>query len=255
MTIYARKGRNDVLLSEEQRAYLHGDIKYSYQKKSDFNKDLFIRYKNLVKDLNLIGKDEKKKQLLQGWKIQHSCKFEYNFTENIFWKSFGKWTTTPEKKYPSKIHGVKKGKIRLYWIEVRRIEKISPNEAVKALNPENMFFFLKRANLNNDEKNDLIQGYNESVIPELKKDAISRKEINKLVTKKISPFSKNSHIMTTEINEDPRNKKILEVVHSKIFLKLEKLMNTLLKPYDSKIIQMQPYLHAISSKKGNEYKE
>ena len=166
------------------------------------------------------------------------------------------WKEIPERIYSSKIHRIRRSKINNYWIDVRIIETLNPGEVKKALNPEYMFTLIKRNKISFKEKNDLVKGYENGVIPTSKNKAISRKEINKRVKEKFSPITKEGKKeILTEAEKNPLNKKILEICQSKKFKALQKKMNDLLEPYGSKIKYFPPYLHPISSKIEKYYDE
>ena len=257
MTNYARKLANEALLSEKERKYLMGKIMFDRRDKSKFQKSLTLRYQNLVKDLRIIQDDGQKKKILDNWKLKNSFTFQYYFLDNVFWKSFGKWKEIPERIYPSKIHREIKGKrkISFYWIEEKKIDNVSANELEKALNPEHLFTKIKRVKISNEEKIDLIKGYEEGVIPTSKKYAITRKEIKRRISEKFSPITKEGkRRIITEAEKDPRNKKILETTRYKKFLALYKKLDKLVEPYESKFI-IQPVLHPVNSKKEKYYDE
>jgi len=233
-------------------------MKYDRIDKSEFLKNLSKRYQNLVDDLQIIQNDEKNKKILEDWKLKNSLVFQYYFTDNIFWKSFGKWNQVPTKLYPSKIHREIKGrkKISYYWIEPKKIEHLSPKEVTKSLESKNLFTGIKRIRISVEDSNLLIKGYDEGVIPIVKKDAISIKEIKRKIKENYEPRTKDGiKELRKKIDEDSRNKKIREVMNSKKVLKLEQKINDLLSSYDSKIVQLQPYIHPTSSRKETHYNE
>jgi len=256
---YSRKSANATLLSKKERDYLtKSGIKYDRRDKSEFLKNLTLRYQNLVEDLRIIQNDEKGKKILDNWKLKNSLEFQYYFTQNIFWKSFGIWQQVPNKIYPSKLHREIKGKkkISYYWIEPRKIVNLSFNEISKALSPEYLFTKIKRIKIDDQEKIDLIKGYEEGVIPVIKKDSIPRKEIKRRIDEIYSPKTKEGKkILGKKFEQDPRNAKINEITNSKKFLKLERKMNELLEPCGSKITQILVKSYATSSNKENHYNE
>jgi len=256
MTDYVRKLAEEALLSNKERRYLKGKLTFDRKPRSEFHKHLTLRYRNLVKDLRIISDDQQKKKLLENWKLKNSFEFQYYFLENIFWKSFNMWENAPERFYPLKIHRTKRKRTSYYWVEVRKIANLSPNEVKKTLNPKYMFTLIKRVKISYEEKNDLIKGYENGVIPTSKNKAISRKEINKRVKEKFSPITKEKKVeFLTEVEKNPQNKKILEICRSKKFQNLRKKMNKLLEPYGSKVQKVQPYLYPISSQVEKYYEE
>jgi len=258
MENYARKLANETLLSKKDRDYLTGKINVNRKYKHRFLKDLSIRYLNLIKDLEIIKKDDQKREILGNWKLKNRISLRDYAHGDLFWASFSKWEIIPERTYVSKIHREKKGRkgISFYWIEEKKLNELRDDEINKILEPDYLFTLIKRVKINDEDKKILIQGYEEGVIPISKDKMISIIEIKKRILEKYSPVTKeDKRKLMTEVEQDPRNKKILEIYNSKEFGTLYKKMNKLLEPYESKIVQVQPYLHPISSKKETYYNE
>jgi len=181
-----RKRRNKTprlaLFSENERLYLKNKNDFDKVMRSKFYKDLDLRFKALIEDLELLQRSSK----LNVWKEFRSYRYDryfrqFNYFSNLF----------PHAKifYVNALRQIRvKKEIYRYWIDNAPLNDARIDE--RSFNPDH--FFRHCRNLLNDPNDEKITTrkilldafHNQGILPTKKKDAITFKEIKERLSGK-----------------------------------------------------------------------
>lgn len=227
------RSERKALFSENERKYLNGNRKMSYDDQLDFERLLRKRFDALLEDLRLIHDDSQKKLL--RWKQKNSFNYKNNPEHwvtgisliDILFHNSSQILYVDEIKQSTKGKG--KNKKNYFWLKLRKNpEKINYKTITKAEKPKHLF----RSIPNYDEDwfktygIPILQAYEikREILPTKPEDKISFQEIEKRLSGKSHAKTNIKHYTNKEFSEElPEDYKRKIKIEKLITRKLKKL--------------------------------
>jgi len=240
----ALKTSRMALFTKNELEYLKGKQKFDTVRKSQFHHNLDLRFDELLKDLELLGRSEK----LKSWRSLRKSKYRRNIKESDYFRYL---FSDIQPGYQAAIRRISKNKGKnkksIYWIDHSPTKDTRIDERV--FKKDFLFRHIK-IELTSEDRDLFLRAYNHgNILPFKKEYAISIDEIKKRLSGESQSSVNNIPIknITKKTFKDPRNLEIISIIekHRKRSIKA---LNKKLSKFDSKIMRylVNPRLHGES---------